>query len=51
METHGNMVSYFKMNFKNTGKWEKILEKSGKFVSPKEWYIKFADFTFVMHRQ
>ena len=22
---------------KNTGKWEKILEKSGNFVSPEKW--------------
>ena len=26
-----------KQNFKNTGKWKKILENSRNFVSPEEW--------------
>ena len=37
-ENPTNMVPYFKKRtFKNTGKLQKILEKSGKFVSPKKW--------------
>ena len=30
-------IEYHTLNKKNTGKMEKMLEKSGKFVSPKKW--------------
>ena len=30
-------VFSLKKTLKNTGKWKKILEKSGNFVSPEKW--------------
>ena len=32
-----DQVFTLKKKFKNTGKMEKILEKSGNFVSPEKW--------------